>query len=119
MSNEITTPQQVEQQLVRLMNELDTATETLAEARVAAEESKEDLDNAMAKARLLLAEDGKKRTVQQREDEAWLLCTEQRRLANAHAVRLSMVRDDIARIKMQLDATRSLGTSVRSSMDFA
>jgi hypothetical protein len=117
--DEITTPQQVERQLVALMNALEKATEDLADARLEAEEAREEYDNAMAKARILLAEDNVKRTVQRREDEAFLMCGDQRRMANAKAVRLSMVRDDIARIKMQLDATRSLGTSVRSSMDFA
>lgn len=117
--SEITTPQQVERQLVNLMSQLEMATAELAEARTTVEQADREYKNALARARLSLAGAVPKLTVQERADKALLMCDEQFIALGAAQVALSVCRDEIYRIKQQLDATRSLGTSVRASMDFA
>ena len=103
-----------------LSQELDRATSELQDARLSAEESQRECDNALARARLQFGKTpGHKYTVQEKEDEARLLCEQQIRTAGIDKVALLMIKDEIARINQQIDITRSLGTSVRSSMEIA
>jgi hypothetical protein len=121
MMSEIITPAMVEQKLRGLSKEVDDAHKTLVEVETNYHSIKADYEVAMAKARMTMATKssptGKNYTVGEREDMA-LIENEQlhKDLAIVQAKVLAS-RANTNRLKMQVDIARSVGTSVRTSMD--
>jgi len=119
--NEIITPAMVEQKLRGLSKEVDEAHKNLVEVETIYHSIKADYEIAMAKSRITLstksAPNGKNYTVGEREDLA-LVQNEQlhKDLAIVQAKVLAS-RANTNRLKMQVDIARSVGTSVRTSMD--
>ena len=119
--SEIITPAMVEQKLRGLSKEVDEAHKVLVEVETAYHSIKADYEIAMAKARMTMATKssptGKNYTVGEREDMALIENEELHKdLAIVQATVLAS-RGNTNRLKMQVDIARSVGTSVRTSMD--
>jgi len=118
---QIVTPAQIEARLYALSKEIDDAHEELAKAEADYNQSKSHYEIAMAKSRMTFASKssptGKNYTVQERDDLA-LIENEQLHLhiAITEAI-VKAARANASRIKTQVEIARSIGTSVRTSMD--
>lgn len=118
--SQIVTPQMIEQRLRDLSKEVDQAHKDLADAEQNYFVVKAKYELALAHSRLSMA--GKtdmKLTVADKADMA-LIATEDLHLKMATAEALvRAARSNAQRIRTQVDIARSVGTSVRSSMDLA
>ncbi len=120
---QIITPQMVENHLRNLSKEIDEAHSELQEAESHYLSIKAHYEIALARTRLDLARrsspSGKNYTVGEREDMAILENEELHlRLASAEAL-VKGARANAQRIRTQVDIARSVGTSVRTSMDLS
>ena len=123
MTEQIITPQMVENHLRKLSKEIDEAHSELQEAESHYLSCKAQYEIALARTRLDLARrsspSGKNYTVGEREDMAILENEEHHlRLASAEAL-VKGARANAQRIRTQVDIARSVGTSVRTSMDMS
>lgn len=115
------TPMSVEKRLVQLSKELDEAITDLVAAEHGYYKAKGAYEVAIAGARMSVgkrfAEAGTKATVQEKDDEA-LLRTQEELLAlcGAEAI-VRAARANVKRLEIQVDIARSVGTSVRASME--
>ena len=115
------TPAQIENRLNELSQEIDDAQAKLEEAEQVYNTTKAAYELSMAKARINLAAKssptGRNYTVAEREDLA-LAQNELEHLAVASAeATVKIARANVARIRTQVDIARSIGTSIRTSMD--
>ena len=122
MSHTIT-PMQVEARLISLSKEIDTVQIELNEAEKQYFTIKGQYEIALAKARRTLAGaksgEGKSLTATEKEDMA-LIANEDLHLQMLSAeILVRACRGNAARIKTQVDITRSIGSSVRSSMELS
>lgn len=109
----VITPADIERRLLQLGKEIDQAHDDLAKAEHDYHTAKADLEISLARARLSL-EGG---TVQDRADKALTACAgAHSALAVAEAV-VKAARANAARLRVQVDIARSVGTSVRTSME--
>lgn len=119
--NEIITPAMVEQKLRGLSKEVDEAHKVLVEVETIYHSVKADYEIAMAKSRITLATksapNGKNYTVGEREDLALVQNEELHKDLAIIQARVLASRANTNRLKMQVDIARSVGTSVRTSMD--
>jgi hypothetical protein len=111
------TPLQVEKRLLELSKEIDEAQVFLDNAEQEYFTTKTDLELALATARLSLAKSGVKYTVQEKEDVALTRCAAEFAAANHAEAVVRAARSNIVRIRTQIDIARSIGTSVRASID--
>lgn len=108
------TPQRIENRLLELARETDEAQKALTDAELEYHTAKVQCEIALAKARL--AHHGVGR-VQDVSDRATLECeTQLIRLATAEAI-VKAARGNANRIRTQVDIARSIGTSVRASLE--
>lgn len=117
----VATPMQIEARLVELGKELDSVTQDQVSAEHEFFHAKGEYEVAFAAAKLRIAnrylERGVKSTVAEREDMATIECADQlRRLYTAEAV-VKAARANAARVRTQIDIARSVGTSVRASLE--
>lgn len=113
----IVTPASVEKRLLDLSKEIDEAQQFLDKAERDYFTGKTECELALAKARLKNRVEGIKLTVRDKEDIATVECqSELQRLAIAEAT-VRAARGNASRIKTQIDIARSIGTSVRASLD--
>jgi hypothetical protein len=121
MMNEIITPAMVEQKLRGLSKEVDEAHKVLVEVETIYHSVKTEYEIAMAKSRITLATksapNGKNYTVGEREDLALVQNEELHKDLAIIQARVLASRANTNRLKMQVDIARSVGTSVRTSMD--
>jgi hypothetical protein len=121
MMNEIITPAMVEQKLRGLSKEVDEAHKVLVEVETIYHSVKAEYEIAMAKSRITLATksapNGKNYTVGEREDLALVQNEELHKDLAIIQARVLASRANTNRLKMQVDIARSVGTSVRTSMD--
>ena len=116
------TPAKIESRLYELSKEIDESHEELVKAEQDYYTTKASYEIGLAKARMSYAEvsnpkNGRNYTVGEREDLALLECKELHyKLAIAESV-VKSARANAIRIKTQVEITRSIGTSVRTSMD--
>lgn len=119
--SEIITPAMVEQKLRGLSKEVDEAHKVLVEVETIYHSVKADYEIAMAKSRITLstksAPNGKNYTVGEREDLALVQNEELHKDLAIIQARVLASRANTNRLKMQVDIARSVGTSVRTSMD--
>ena len=119
--SEIITPAMVEQKLRGLSKEVDAAHMTLVEIETNYHSTKADYEIAMAKARIVLSSKssptGKNYTVGEREDMALAQNEDLHRSLAVVQAQVLASRANTNRLKMQVDIARSVGTSVRTSMD--
>ena len=121
--SEIITPMAVENRLKNLGIELDAAYSGLVGAEQGYMKAKSAWEINSAKARMQIKasglERGVKLTVSEIEDEALLRCQEELMALNTSEAVVKGARANISRVKTQIDIARSIGTSVRSSIDLS
>jgi len=113
----MTTPAQIEKRLIDLSKELDQAHSDLVESENKYHSSKANFEVAMAKSRMRNSQVDMKMTATMREDQALI---ENEELHNSLAMAEAMVkasRANAARLRTQVDITRSVSSSIKSSMD--
>jgi hypothetical protein len=119
--SEIITPAMVEQKLRGLSKEVDEAHKVLVEVETIYHSVKAEYEIAMAKSRMTLATKssptGKNYTVGEREDLALVQNEELHKDLAIVQAKVLASRANTNRLKMQVDIARSVGTSVRTSMD--
>lgn len=111
------TPEQVETRLVELSKEIDSSQQWLADAEAKYYDAKAECEIALAEERLRLSKVGMKTTVQEREDIATSVCANLIRALAVSEATVKAARGNAARVRIQVDITRSIGTSVRSALD--
>lgn len=117
VENEILTPQKIEKRLYDLSKQIDEAHRELIDAESDYYEKKYSYEMELAKTRLRYAHPDHKMTIAMREDRA-LVENEILGVAlNIAEVRVRAARANAKRIETQVEITRSLGTSVRASME--
>ena len=120
---QIVTPAQIEARLYALSKEMDDAHEELAKAEADYNQAKSQYEISMAKSRMTYASKssptGKNYTVQERDDLA-LIDNEQlhMHIGITEAI-VKAARANASRIKTQVEIARSIGTSVRTSLDLS
>lgn len=119
--SQIVTPAQIEARLYALSKEIDAAHEELVVAEREYHRSKADYELAMARSRMSYASKssptGKNYTVQEREDLALLENDAAHFTVNLAEAKVKAARSNAVRIRVQVDLTRSMSASVRTSMD--
>lgn len=121
MSQQVVTPQMVEFRLRELSKEIDDSHKELQEAESHYLSTKAQYEIAMARSRLNVAKrsapNGKNYSISEREDIALIENEElHMRMSMAEAV-VRGARANANRVKTQVDIARSIGTSVRTSME--
>lgn len=121
MSNTVVTPAQIEKRLYDLSKEIDDSHSELVEVESHYTSFKAQYEIAMARSRMTYASKssptGKNYTVTERDDMA-LLENEELHLRVAMAeAQVKAARANATRIKTQVEIARSIGTSVRSSLE--
>jgi hypothetical protein len=121
MMTQVVTPAQIEARLYALSKEIDDSYTNLVEAEAAYNRIKGDYEISMAKSRMIYATKssatGKNYTVQERDDLA-LLDNEKLHMQIGFAeAAVKAARANANRIKIQVEIARSIGTSVRTSLD--
>ena len=119
----VVTPEQVERRLKELSKLIDEAHDALVNAEAQYHKNKSDYEVKMAFDRIELASQssptGKNYTVGERDDMALIRNRElHRRCADDEAM-VKANRANVARLRVQVDIARSIGTSVRTGMDVA
>lgn len=109
------TPQNIEKRLFDLSLEIDKTQEALTEAETGYIKFKGKFEIDMAKTRLSLMET--KMTQAEREDRALTANEDTYLQLNAAEVLVKALRQKMANVKTQVDIARSIGSSVRASMD--
>lgn len=119
--SDIATPVQVENRLRSLGRELDEVQGRCDSAEFEFVHAKVDFDLRSAKARMAIRDTaldrGVKFTVQEIEDRALVSCAEEYTRVNVAEATVKVARANVGRIKVQIDIARSVGTSVRASME--
>lgn len=111
------TPQKIENRLYELSKEIDTSHTELVNAENEYHVSKAAFEISMAKSRMKNSHIDMKMTATQREDQALIENSEAHmKLAIAEAT-VKACRGNVTRIRTQVDIARSIGTSVRTSME--
>lgn len=114
-------PAHVDRRLVQLSKELDTAFEALSKSEHEYMDAKTSYEIWGAEARMSIKqsaiERGVKMTVQDLDDQALLACRDQLTRLNAAEAAVKAHRANNARLRVQIDIARSVGASVRASMD--
>lgn len=123
MSNQIVTPAQIEARLKALSKEIDEVHVQLVDAERDYNTVKANFEIAMAKSRMTYASksspSGKNYTVQERDDLALLDNSELHLQLAIDEAKVKAARANANRIKTQVEIARSIGTSVRTSLDLA
>lgn len=119
----VVTPMQVEARLRELGRELDEAHRELERSERAYFTAKADYEVGIAAARLRVgqrfADKGVKGTVQEREDLATVETADLLKSVYTAEALVRAARANSSRLKVQIDVARSVGTSVRSSMELS
>lgn len=117
----VITPMHVERRLFQLGKELDAAHDELVECELTYMRAKAACEIAQAEKRMAVrqrfVEMGSKVTVQEVEDKALVLTKDELTSLNVAEARVRAARSNVSRLKVQIDIARSIGTSVRSSME--
>jgi len=111
----VVTPQAIENRLAVLSKEVDEAHRFLEEAEHNYHAKKTAFEVNMAHARMKLVNE--KMRVQDVQDTALIFCREQYEALNAAEATVKAARANATRIRTQVDIARSIGTSVRASIE--
>lgn len=109
------TPQAIENRLATLSKEVDEAHDFLEKAEYAYHKAKTEYEIEMAHSRMKLSTE--KMRVQDVQDCALLACQDQYRAVNQAEAVVKAARGNSMRIRTQVDIARSIGTSVRASLE--
>lgn len=121
MANDIITPARIEKRLHDLSKEVDAAHVELVEVESNYNKTKAEYEIAMAKSRINYASKsspmGKNYTVQEREDMSLIDNADLHAKMGIVDAQVKAARANTQRLKIQVEIARSIGTSVRTSMD--
>jgi hypothetical protein len=109
------TPQSIENRLVTLSKEVDESHQFLESAEYIYHKAKTDYEIEMARSRMKLSTE--KMRVQDVQDYALLASQEQFKALNTAEATVKAARANATRIRTQVDIARSIGTSVRASLE--
>ena len=110
------TPQVIENRLTALSKEVDSAQDWLEEAEKEYHTAKTEYELGMARARMSFSSAGKLR-VQDVQDAALLQNADAYIRVNNAEASVKAARGNATRIRTQVDIARSVGTSVRASIE--
>jgi len=113
----VLTPERVEQRLVNLSKEIDHAHDDLVQAEARYHKAKSAYELGMARVRLSFSDSDTKLRVQKIEDLALTTNADAFIELNDAEAMVKAARGNAIRLRMQVDITRSVGTSVRASME--
>ena len=117
----VVTPEQVERRLKELSTLIDEAHDDLVSNESIYHRLKAEYEISMAKSRIELASKssptGKNYTVGERDDMALIYNSELHEAIANREVMVKASRANVARLRVQVDIARSIGTSVRTGMD--
>jgi len=113
----IVTPAQIEERLLKLSKEIDEVQEFLDQCEAEYFTAKTDCEIALARTRLAMKPSDRKFTVQEREDLATVNCADLIRAVAIAEAKVRAARGNSQRVRVQIDIARSIGTSVRASLD--
>lgn len=118
---QVVTPAQIEARLYALSKELDAAHEEVNKCEMEYHLKTAEYEVSMARSRMTYAgkssPTGKNYTIQEREDIALMENENLHFDKNIIEARVKAARNNMARIRVQVDLTRSMSASVRTSMD--
>lgn len=117
VNDEILTPQKIERRLYELSKQIDGVTQELIDAEAEYFERKNSYEIEMAKSRIKYAHADMKMTIAQREDQAVIDNEILQTALTLAEIRVRAARANAKRVETQVEITRSLGTSVRASME--
>jgi hypothetical protein len=121
MSNVIVTPAQVEQKMIQLSGEIDTAQVQLEAAENNYSDLKAKYEIGLAKSRIRLGAEknsmGKPLTATEKDDMALIENDYLHLLLSSAEATVRASRANASRLKTQVDLARSIGSSVRASLD--
>ncbi len=121
--NDVLTPQRIENRLRTLDMALEDATAELIEAEADIAKTTADLEVALSRRRMKertrALEAGSKITVGEIEDLALIGCSDQFMSKSMADARVRAARARVKQVITQIEIARSLGTSVRTSMDIS
>jgi hypothetical protein len=109
------TPQAIENQLITLSKEVDEAHKFLENAEMNYHTAKTAYELEMARTRMKLSTE--KMRVQDVQDYALLACKDYYSALNMAEAVVKSARANATRIRTQVDIARSVGTSVRASLE--
>jgi hypothetical protein len=111
------TPQQIEKRLYDLSLELDEAHSALVDAENIFHVTTAKYEINMAKTRLKYAQGDMKMTVNQREDQALMENAEDHMALAIAEAGVKANRANVARLRTQVDITRSISSSVKATLE--
>jgi len=114
---EILTPVSVERRLVNLSKEIDEGHKQLSDAEYGYHQAKVEYEIKIAEVRMSLNESGIKMRVQDVEDMALIQCRSEYTVLNIAEATVKAARANANRLRTQVDIVRSVGTSVRASLE--
>lgn len=118
---QIVTPAQIEARLYALSKEIDSAHDELVACEADYHRKRAEYEVSMARSRMNYASKssptGKNYTVQERDDLALLENENLHFDVNILEARVKAARNNASRIRVQVDLTRSMSASVRTSME--
>ena len=114
---EILTPVSVERRLVNLSKEIDEGHKQLSDAEYSYHQAKVEYEIKIAEVRMSLNESGIKMRVQDVEDMALIQCRSEYTVLNIAEATVKAARANANRLRTQVDIVRSVGTSVRASLE--
>ena len=118
---QVVTPQQIEARLYALSKEIDGAHDELVQCETLYHQKKAEYEVSMARSRMSYASKssptGKNYTIQERDDLAVLENENLHFDVNILEARVKAARNNAARIRVQVDLTRSMSASVRTSLE--
>ena len=117
----VVTPEQVERRLKELSKLIDEAHDELVVAEKDYHDRKAYYEILMARSRMEYSTKssptGKNYTVGERDDMALIANSEAHQLIGIQEATVKACRANVARLRVQVDIARSIGTSVRTGMD--
>ena len=111
------TPIKIENRLYELSKEIDLAHEELSSAELAYHKAKSQFELAIARARIEVGTSFQKMRVQDVADTALLQCADEFHNLQITDAMVKAARANAQRVRTQVDIARSIGTSVRASLD--
>lgn len=113
----VITPVRIENRLIELSKEIDSVHEQLSKAEMDYHKAKSAFELAIAEARIVTGRSFMKMRVQDVADTALLQCHKEFQTLQITDAMVKAARANAQRVRTQVDIARSIGTSVRASMD--
>ena len=117
MKEILITPVKIENRLFELSKEIDVAHEELSKAEMDYHKAKSAFELAIARARILTGNASAKMRVQDVADHALLQCYDEFQSLQITEAMVKAARANAQRVRTQVDIARSIGTSVRASLE--